>query len=38
MGSKAFRIMLGLEVLLLFIQFWLGMYVNLFVDLPLVKA
>jgi hypothetical protein len=38
MGSNAFRIMLGLEVLLLFIQFWLGMYVNLFVNLPLVKA
>jgi hypothetical protein len=38
MGSKAFRIMLGLEVLLLFIQFWLGMYVNLFVNLPLYKG
>jgi hypothetical protein len=38
MDFKAFRIMLSLEVLLLFIQFWLGMYVNLFVNLPLYKA
>jgi len=38
MGSEAFKIILGLEVLLLFIQFWLGMYVNLFVNLPLYRA
>jgi hypothetical protein len=38
MGLKAFRIILVLEVLLLFIQFWLGMYVNLFVNLPLHNA
>ncbi len=38
MGFKALRIMLGLEVLLLFVQFWLGMYVNLYVNLPVFGA
>jgi hypothetical protein len=35
MGYKVLKILLGLEVVLLFVQFWLGMNLNLFVVLPL---
>jgi hypothetical protein len=34
MYSKVFRILLTAEVILLFVQFWLGMSINLFVLLP----
>ena len=35
MGFKAFKILLGIESILLFVQFWLGMSINLFVSMPL---
>jgi hypothetical protein len=38
MGFKFFKIVLGVEVVLLFIQFWLGVSINLFVKLPLNTA
>ena len=38
MYSKVFKIMLTVECVLLFIQFWLGMSVNLFVIVPLSSA
>ena len=34
MGFQAFKILLAIEVLLLFVQFWLGMSINLYVSLP----
>jgi len=38
MGFKFFKILLGVEVVLLFVQFWLGMSINLFVAVPLHTA
>ena len=35
MGFKALKILIAVEILLLFIQFWLGMYLNLFAEMPL---
>jgi hypothetical protein len=35
MGYKLLKILLGLQVILLFVQFWLGMNLNLFVAVPL---
>jgi hypothetical protein len=37
-GFQIFKIVLGVEVVLLFIQFWLGVSINLFVKLPLNTA
>jgi hypothetical protein len=37
MGFQAFKILLGTAVILLFIQFWLGMSINLFVSLPMYR-
>ncbi len=36
MGFKLFKILLTMEIILLFIQFWLGMSLNLFVSVPLL--
>ena len=38
MSFKFFKILLGVEVVLLFVQFWLGMSINLFVAVPLRTA
>ncbi len=38
MGLKFFKILLAIEVVLLFVQFWLGMSINLFVAVPLNSA
>ncbi len=38
MSSKIFRILLTVEIILLSIQYWLGMSINLFVLLPLTSA
>ena len=38
MGFKLFKILLSVEVVLLFVQFWLGMSINLFVAVPLRTA
>ena len=38
MGFKFFKILVGVEIVLLFIQFWLGMSINLSVKLPLYTA
>jgi hypothetical protein len=35
MGYKLLKILIGLQVILLFVQFWLGMNLNLFVAVPL---
>jgi peptidoglycan/LPS O-acetylase OafA/YrhL len=35
MGFQVFKILLAIEVLLLFVQFWLGMSINLYVSLPM---
>jgi len=37
MDFKAFEILLAAEVVLLFIQFWLGVAINLFVSIPLLS-
>jgi len=34
---KVFKILLAVEIVLLFIQFWLGVSVNLFVMIPMLK-
>ena len=36
--SRIFKILISIEIILLFIQFWLGMSTNLFVFLPLNSA
>jgi hypothetical protein len=38
MGFKLFKILLSVEVVLLFVQFWLGISINLFVAIPLRTA
>ena len=38
MGFKFFKILLSVEAVLLFVQFWLGMSINLFVVVPLRTA
>jgi hypothetical protein len=38
MSLKFFKILLSVEVILLFVQFWLGMSINLFVTVPLNSA
>ena len=38
MGFKFFRILVSVEIVLLFVQFWLGMSINLFIKLPLYTA
>jgi hypothetical protein len=38
MSSKIFRILLTVEIILLFIQFWIGMSINLFFIVPLHSA
>ena len=38
MYSKVFKILLATEIILLFIQYWLGMSINLFVLLPVSSA
>ena len=37
MDFKAFKILLAAEVVLLFIQFWLGVSISLFVSIPLLS-
>ena len=37
MGFKVFKVMVDVEVILLFVQFCLGMSINLFVAVPLNK-
>jgi CDP-diglyceride synthetase len=37
MGFNWFKILLGLAVVLLFVQFCLGMYINLYVTLPMYQ-
>jgi hypothetical protein len=37
MDFKVFKILLTAEVVLLFIQFWLGVSINLFVSIPLLS-
>ena len=34
MDFKVFKIILGIEIILLFLQFWLGMSINLFYSVP----
>ena len=37
MDFKVFKILLSVEVVLLFIQFWLGVSINFFVSMPLLS-
>ena len=37
MDFKVFKILLSVEAVLLFIQFWLGVSINLFVSMPLLS-